>query len=69
MSAVRLARGHTRRDKIIKFEGCWHGHGDSFLIKAGSSALTLGTPDSPGIPQGVADSTVTVAYNDADAVR
>ena len=69
MSAVRLARGYTRRDKIIKFEGCWHGHGDSFLIKAGSSALTLGTPDSPGIPQGVADSTVTVAYNDADAVR
>ncbi|MCH2661035.1 glutamate-1-semialdehyde 2,1-aminomutase, partial [bacterium] len=67
--AVRLARGHTGRDKIIKFEGCWHGHGDSFLIKAGSSALTLGAPDSPGIPQGVADSTLTVPYNDADAVR
>lgn len=69
MSAVRLARGHTGRDKILKFEGCWHGHGDSFLIKAGSSALTLGAPDSPGIPQGVADSTLTVPYNDAEAVR
>ena len=69
MSAVRLARGFTGRDKVLKFDGCWHGHGDSFLIRAGSSALTLGAPDSPGIPQGVADSTLTVAYNDIEAVR
>ena len=69
LSAVRLARGYTGRDKIAKFEGCWHGHGDSFLIKAGSSALTLGAPDSPGIPQGIADSTLTLPYNDAAAVR
>jgi glutamate-1-semialdehyde 2,1-aminomutase len=69
MSAVRLARGFTGRDKVLKFEGCWHGHGDSFLIRAGSSALTLGAPDSPGIPQGVADLTLTVAYNDIKAVR
>ena len=68
MSAVRAARGFTGRDKIIKFEGCWHGHGDSFLIKAGSSALTLGAPDSPGIPQGIADTTITVSYNDAEGV-
>ncbi len=68
MSAIRLARGYTGREKIIKFEGCWHGHGDSFLIKAGSSSLTLGAPDSPGVPQGVADSTLTLPYNDADAV-
>ena len=69
MSAVRLARGFTGRDKLMKFEGCWHGHGDSFLIRAGSSALTLGAPDSPGIPQGVADSTLTLPYNDIEAVR
>ena len=69
LSAVRLARGYTGRDKIAKFEGCWHGHGDSFLIKAGSSALTLGAPDRPGIPQGNADSTLTLPYNDAAAVR
>lgn len=68
MSAVRVARGFTGRSKILKFEGCWHGHGDSFLIKAGSSALTLGAPDSPGIPQGIAADTITVPYNDADAV-
>ena len=69
MTANRLARGHTNRDKIIKFEGCWHGHGDSFLIKAGSSSLTLGVPDSLGIPQGIANDTITVPFNDAKAVR
>lgn len=69
MAAVRLARGHTGRDKIAKFEGCWHGHGDSFLSEAGSSALTLGVPTSPGVPQSVVDSTLTLPYNDADAVR
>ncbi len=69
MSAIRLARGYTGREKIIKFDGCWHGHGDSFLIKAGSSSLTLGAPDSPGIPQGIADNTLTVAYNAAEAVQ
>jgi glutamate-1-semialdehyde 2,1-aminomutase len=69
MSAVRVARGHTGRDKIIKFEGCWHGHGDSFLIKAGSSALTLGAPDSPGIPREIASLSITVPYNDVGAVQ
>ena len=68
MSAIRVARGFTGRDKILKFEGAWHGHGDSFLIKAGSSALTLGAPDSPGVPEGVAATTITVAFNDGDAV-
>lgn len=69
MSAIRVARGYTERSKIIKFEGGWHGHGDSFLIRAGSSALTLGAPDSPGIPQGVASDTITLPYNDAAAVE
>ena len=69
MSAVRVARGFTGRDKILKFEGCWHGHGDSFLIKAGSSALTLGAPDSPGIPQAIAALSITVPYNDIGAVQ
>ena len=68
MSAIRLARGHTGRDKIIKFEGCYHGHSDSLLIKAGSGALTLGVPSSPGVPAGLAEHTITLQYNDADAV-
>ena len=69
MSAIRLARGHTGRDKIIKFEGCYHGHSDSLLIKAGSGALTLGVPSSPGVPAGLAEHTVTLPYNDIEAVR
>ncbi len=69
MSAVRLARAYTAREKIIKFEGCYHGHGDSFLIKAGSGAATLGIPDSPGIPQAVASDTLTARYNDLNSVR
>jgi glutamate-1-semialdehyde 2,1-aminomutase len=69
MSAIRLARGHTGRDKIVKFEGCYHGHSDSLLIKAGSGALTLGVPSSPGVPAGLAEHTITLPYNDADAVR
>jgi glutamate-1-semialdehyde 2,1-aminomutase len=69
MSAIRLARGHTRRDKIIKFEGCYHGHSDSLLIKAGSGALTLGVPSSPGVPEALANHTVTLPYNDIDAVQ
>ncbi len=69
MSAVRVARGYTGRDKILKFEGCYHGHADSFLIAAGSGALTLGAPDSPGVTQGVARDTLTVPYNDLAAVE
>jgi glutamate-1-semialdehyde 2,1-aminomutase len=69
MSAIRLARGHTGRDKIVKFEGCYHGHSDSLLIKAGSGALTLGVPSSPGVPAGLAEHTITLSYNDIDAVR
>ncbi len=69
MSAIRLARGHTGRDKIIKFEGCYHGHSDSLLIKAGSGALTLGVPSSPGVPAGLAENTITLSYNDAESVR
>ena len=68
MSAIRLARGHTGRDKIVKFEGCYHGHSDSLLIKAGSGALTLGVPSSPGVPAGLAEHTITLSYNDIDAV-
>jgi glutamate-1-semialdehyde 2,1-aminomutase len=64
MSAIRLARAFTGRDKIVKFEGCYHGHSDSLLVKAGSGALTLGVPSSPGVPAGLAEHTVTVAYND-----
>ena len=69
MSAVRLARGHTGRSKVIKFEGCWHGHADSFLIQAGSSALTMGTPSSPGVTEGTAADTLTVPFNDLEAVQ
>lgn len=68
MSAIRLARGFTGRDKIIKFEGCYHGHSDSLLVKAGSGALTLGVPSSPGVPAALADHTITLAYNDSDSV-
>ncbi len=69
MSAIRLARGHTGRDKIIKFEGCYHGHSDALLVKAGSGALTLGVPSSPGVPAALAEHTLTLPYNDIDAVR
>ena len=68
MSAIRLARGHTGRDKIVKFEGCYHGHSDSLLIKAGSGALTLGVPSSPGVPAGLAEHTITLPFNDTAAV-
>jgi len=68
MAAVRVARGVTGRDKILKFTGCWHGHADSFLIAAGSSALSLGQPDSPGVPAAVAGETLVAPYNDAQAV-
>lgn len=69
LSAIRLARGFTGRDKIIKFEGCYHGSGDSLLVKAGSSALTLGVPSSPGVPKALAELTVTLEYNNAEQVR
>jgi len=69
MSAIRLARGYTGRDRIVKFEGCYHGHSDSLLVKAGSGALTLGVPSSPGVPAALADHTLTLAYNDAESVR
>ena len=69
MSAVRLARGYTGRDKIVKFEGCYHGHVDSLLVKAGSGALTLGVPNSPGIPASLAEHTLTLDFNDIDSVR
>jgi len=67
MSAIRLARGFTGRDKLIKFEGCYHGHADSLLVKAGSGALTLGQPSSPGVPAALAELTITLPYNDLDA--
>ena len=67
LSAIRLARGATGRSRIVKFEGCYHGHGDSFLVKAGSGALTFGVPTSPGVPKALADLTLTLPYNDFDA--
>ena len=69
MSAIRLARGYTGRDKIIKFEGCYHGHADSLLVKAGSGMLTLGVPTSPGVPAGLAEHTVTLTYNNIHQVK
>ncbi|QEQ97933.1 glutamate-1-semialdehyde 2,1-aminomutase [Neptunomonas concharum] len=69
MSAIRLARGYTGRDKIVKFEGCYHGHSDSLLVKAGSGALTLGEPNSPGVPASLAEHTITLTFNDIDNVR
>ena len=68
MSAIRLARGYTGRDKIIKFEGCYHGHADSLLVKAGSGALTLGIPSSPGVPDAVAEITITLEFNNSEQV-
>ena len=69
MSAIRLARGFTGRDKLVKFEGCYHGHADSLLVKAGSGALTLGVPSSPGVPAGAANDTITLDYNDLEDVK
>jgi glutamate-1-semialdehyde 2,1-aminomutase len=69
MSAIRVARGYTGRDKILKFEGCYHGHGDSLLVKAGSGATTFGIPDSLGVPEDLAKHTLTVPYNDLDGVK
>jgi glutamate-1-semialdehyde 2,1-aminomutase len=69
MAAIRVARGFTGRDTIVKFEGCYHGHGDAFLVKAGSGALTLGVPTSPGVPKALADLTLTLPYNDLDAAE
>jgi glutamate-1-semialdehyde 2,1-aminomutase len=69
MSAIRLARGFTGRNRIVKFEGCYHGHGDAFLVKAGSGMLTLGVPTSPGVPSALADLTLTLPFNDFDAAE
>lgn len=69
LAALRLARGYTGRDKILKFEGCYHGHSDSLLIKAGSGVATLGLPDSPGVPEGIAQNTITVPYNDKESLQ
>lgn len=69
MSAIRLARGYTKRDKILKFEGCYHGHSDSLLVKAGSGSLTLGQPSSPGVPEDFARHTITCEYNNLQSVK
>ncbi len=69
MTAIRLARGYTGRDKIVKFEGCYHGHSDSLLVKAGSGALTLGVPSSPGVPAALAEETLTLTHNDSEEVK
>ncbi len=69
MSAIRLARGYTKRDRIVKFEGCYHGHADSLLVKAGSGALTFGVPTSPGVPAALAEMTLTLSFNDIEQVR
>src|SRR5471032_2986853 len=69
MSAIRLARGFTKRDKLVKFSGCYHGHSDALLIKAGSGALTHGHPDSAGVPAAVAQDTVVLRYNDRAALE
>ena len=69
MSAIRLARGYTGRDKIVKFEGCYHGHSDALLVKAGSGALTFGVPSSPGVPASVAENTLTLTYNDSESAK
>ena len=69
MSALRLARGITGRDKIVKFEGCYHGHGDSLLVKAGSGLVSLGIPECPGIVSSLAEKTLNLSYNDVEGVR
>ena len=69
MSAIRVARGFTGRDKIIKFEGCYHGHADGLLVKAGSGAMTFGVPDSPGVPKSYAKNTLTLPFNDPAALK
>src|SRR5256885_13186759 len=69
MSAIRLARGFTKRDKIIKFDGCYHGHADSLLVKAGSGALTFGNPDSAGVPAAFTEHTIVLPFNDTEAVK
>ena len=69
MSALRVARAYTKRDKVVKFAGCYHGHADSLLVKAGSGALTLGVPNSAGVPDAVARDTITLGYNNLDQVR
>ncbi len=69
MSAVRVARAATKRDKIVKFEGCYHGHADAFLVQAGSGAMTLGVPTSPGVPAAVAADTLLARYNDLASVE